>query len=243
MQTEELARRHRPRETHGVSPALEDLAPPPWHLTDSRGRPVSLSSAGYVLIFGNSYELWVGPVSEADMPEIRMAVRPTFVTPPTGPEAITKHGQSYRRLSFRVQPAFSWWRVIKAPYEILGDDLEVECRVASGSERQPSKFLCPLVARKRWTVGILVLVLMGGLAGWIINQLGHLAALLMTPGTASLPDPAQLLAMAQEGPRAWLASMGAAGANVLLALWSNFSQLRQRSQALEQRYRDRHVLR
>src|SRR5581483_8921636 len=81
MQTEELIRREPPRDVRAVSAALQELAPPAWHLTTGKGKPVPLSSAGYVLHFRQSYRIHVeGAVDGGPVPELRLVSVPSFVT-------------------------------------------------------------------------------------------------------------------------------------------------------------------
>src|SRR5947209_3688475 len=61
MKTEEIQRTPRSHDPGEVSRALQELTPLSCTIVDRHGRPVRLSSAGYVLRFGKSYHVRIRP--------------------------------------------------------------------------------------------------------------------------------------------------------------------------------------
>src|SRR5437016_1639532 len=137
MRTEQLVRPDRPRDAHCVSTALEDQTPPAWRLVSSKGKPVMLSSAGFVLHYGQIYQLRVASVSEKEpAPEVHLVSTPPFIERQDGPRTLARHGREFACLSFQVHREIGWLRYYKAPTEILAGDLEIECTSGEGDERR-----------------------------------------------------------------------------------------------------------
>jgi hypothetical protein len=240
MQTEQLQLRERPRDGDSVSPALQDSGPPPWRLTDLKGRPVALSSAGCVLYFGRTYQLRVASFLEPGLPpEFCLVSRPSFVVPQQGSQTVTKHGEEYRCLSFQVRRESGWLQFFKWPYEVRCGDLAIEYSSAENANPRQFEFTCPVVVRTPWTVGIILLLAVGALLGWLISHTETVVRDLIAQGTwpPNLADgwwPG-----IPSSPRFWLWPLTLAIANPILALLSNVSHLWQRSRQLEERFRDR----
>src|SRR6516225_7706458 len=73
MLTEELHRTYKGRDPNEVSRALQELTPRSCVIVDRRNRPVLLSSAGYVLRFGNAYRLQIrAPFRHEDIQAVRI---------------------------------------------------------------------------------------------------------------------------------------------------------------------------
>ncbi|HLN28443.1 MAG TPA: hypothetical protein VK395_11940 [Gemmataceae bacterium] len=237
METEELLRRERPREAGTISPALQELAPPAWELTDSRGRRVPLSSAGYVLYFGRTYQLRVAGRSALGPPgEARLIGFPTCVAGQPNPQTITKHGREYRVLTLKVHRESGWLSIWRFPYEILKGDLTVEC---SEAEQNPPRLEWgfPVVARTPWSLGIVLLLAAGAILGWVLGQLESAARSFFTHGPLSVSNFEDWWQTLQTNPRFWLWPLVIAGLSPLIALTSNILSLKRRTRELELRFR------
>jgi len=237
MQTEELLRRERLREAGSISPALQELAPPAWELTDGRGRKVPLSSAGHVLYFGRTYQLRVAGRSALGPPgDVRLIGFPTCVIGQPNPETTTKHGREYRVLTLKVQREWGWLSIWKFPYEILKGDLTVEC---SEAEQNPPRleWRFPVVARTPWSLGIVLLLAVGAIVGWVLGQLEGAARNFFTHGTMSLRYYEDWWQSLQTNPRFWLWPLVIAALSPLIALTSNILSLKRRTRELEARFR------
>jgi hypothetical protein len=160
MRTEEIQRTPRSRDPNEVSRALQELTPLSCAIVDRRGRPVPLSSAGYVLRFGHSYHLrLLSPFHEEDIQTIRLINPPPFLTvEPELPE-VDEQGRSVRSIPFKVSLDL-WTHMRKLGMGIYSDDLEIVHYFRPGLFREAPAFFCPIVARPRWTV-IIVAVLLG----------------------------------------------------------------------------------
>ena len=235
MQTEQLLRSRRGEDLRGLSPALQERLPTDWYIADSQGRAARLSSAGYVLFFNRTYQLRVaGPVAVTP-PEVRLVSLPSFLKRTDGAETATKHGLTYRCLSFVPRRESSWLRPFSAPYEILCGDLEIEY----GATHSPRPLLiCPVVARTPWSFGIVLLLVAGALAGWFLDQLNSLARNWWTKGAWpwSADDGWWLPFTTQ--PRFWLLPLGLAILNPIAALAKHVVVLGRRCRQLEARYRE-----
>jgi len=240
MQTEQLLRSGRGEDTRGLSPALQARMPAAWDIADSKGRPARLSSAGYVLFFNRAYQLRIaGPAGLP--PQVRLVSLPSFLKRQEGTATATKHGLTYQCQSFVPRRESSWLRPFSAPYEILCGDLEIEYG-AGDAPFPPSVFHCPVVARTPWSIGIIFLLVVGALAGWLLDQVNHLMREWWTKGTWpwSAAEGWELPFTAQ--PRFWLLPLGLAVLNPLLALAKHIVVLGQRSRELEKRYREQNVI-
>jgi hypothetical protein len=239
MQTEQLVRSGRGEDTRGLSPALQARMPAAWFIADSKGRPARLSSAGYVLFLNRTYQLRVAGPANLPPPEVRLVSLPYFLKRQDGTTTATKHGLTYHCQSFVPRSELSWLFFFRGPYEILCGDLEIE--YAAGAAQSPrSVFSCPVVARTPWSIGIILLLVVGALAGWLLDQANHLARDWWTTGTWpwSTPDGWVLPITAQPG--FWLLPLGLAVLNPLLALTKHAVVLQQRSGQLRVRYQERH---
>jgi hypothetical protein len=241
MQTEELVRQTRPVDGLAVSRALQDLVPLSWQVTTERGKPVPLSSAGYVLHFGRTYLFRAAAaVERGPLPDLRLACRPPFVTRRGDARTVSRHGRAVlRALPFAVTRPSGWFGVLKAPYEVFYDDLEVTCTFSD----QPKgvELTCPVVVRMRWGLGFVVLVLLGLLFGTLLAFVPRAWHEYMA-GSGLAADPVQLWVSVRDHPLFWLWPLATAVLNTALGLTLNVGRLWRRSRELQARY-DRRQLR
>ncbi|MBY0527698.1 MAG: hypothetical protein K2R98_30145 [Gemmataceae bacterium] len=242
MRTEEFHRGERLRDTRGASLALQDLMPPAWEVTDPKGKPVRLSSAGYVLFFGRRYELRILMDSDVEpAPDVHLISAPPFFKRQAGLATVVRHGQTYRCLPFKVQSAYGWLRrLFKAPYEILCGDLEVESGAGEIPGRGRIFFSCPVVARMPWSIGLVLLLIVGYLGGWLVGQLGNMLRDCWTRGTWPWSGSEDWWSALPTNPNFWLWPVIIAALNPLACLLTHFYHLWQRSRELESSYRERY---
>jgi hypothetical protein len=222
-------RQERSRDAHRVSTALEDQAPPSWELFATKGKPVTLSSAGFVLHFGQTYQLRVAAFAEGEsVAEIHLISSPPFISRTEGSHTVARHGRDFVCLTFQVHREIGWLRLYKAPAEIRFGDLRIECRGKAGDARV--QFDCPVVARTRWSIGIIILLSFWAVLTWLLGQVEHLASEWFIRGELSW----------QSNPRFWLWPLLLAGVYPLAVMVSHVGRLRQRSQELEARYLGRY---
>jgi hypothetical protein len=238
MRTEELLRGDRPTGTRSASPALQDPVPPEWQLTDAKGRPAPLSSAGYVLHFGHIYELRVAPFADTEAPSaLHLLSAPAFLKRQAGPATLTRHGQTCHCLTFRVQREYGWLRqLFKGPYEIAWGEIEVECSVSDSWGGSRVAFACPVVARTAWSIGLIFLLVVGYLGGWLVGQLGNVLKDCWTRGAWPWNNWQHWW---QDNPQFWLWPLLIAALNPVACLLTHLYRLWQRSGELERRYRQR----
>src|SRR5581483_11647396 len=232
MRTEPIVRPKVLRQRDGVSLALQEVSPPPWQLTDARGRPVHLSSAGYVLHFGRTYHLRVALPEGATAPDLRVVSRPAFLHPAREPHVLAKHGKEYYLLPFTARRELNWHKFFQWPYEVRVGDLEVECGGGDPAAPRRAVLACPVVARTPWTAGIIMLLAAGALLGWLVGQLELLARGGWDHGRWPPEGLWEWWRELQGNPRFWLWPLALAVANPLLALGSNAYHLWQRSRQL-----------
>jgi hypothetical protein len=236
VQTEELVRREQPHDVHGVSPALLELAAPAWQLVNDKGKPVPLSSAGYVLHFGKTYRIRLTALSEEGAPpNVRLISVPPFVQRFVGEAEAAKHGQSTGSVSFRVQS--EWLRLMKVLAGIRYGDLEIEC--TSGEPPQRIEFVCPVVARVRWGLGIVLSLALWALLGLLYGRLESLGKQLLAQGPAQVSNVDNWWAVLPPDLRIWLWLLGLAALYPLATLGWHIYSLRRRSAELEARYQRR----
>lgn len=233
MKTEEIQRTTASHDPLAVSRALQDLTPVSCTIVDRRGKPVPLSAAGYVLRFGSAYHLRVlSPFPEDELHEITVVNAPPFLS--VGPEMreVDEQGRTVRSLPLKV--SLDWWSLWSHLHRfglgINADELEIVQRFRPGLFREASPFLCPVVARPRWTT-LFVLVLIAVLGVLLHKTLGHLFA---------LDTPESLRAFWESMLRwdSWLAVLG-----VTFGLWAfvtflNICFLYQRVRELRQHYEE-----
>jgi hypothetical protein len=229
MRTEELLRREKPRDVYGVSPALLDLGPPDWQLRTSQGKRVPLSAAGYVLHFGHAYQIRLATLEDGPPFELRLVSVPSFVSrlPGTEPGCV----------AFQVRRE-GWQWLFKGPANLHCDAIQLECICGEGADRRRVEFTIPVVARIRWSVGIVCLLVFWAFLWLVYGQLQSLGKSLITSG-----------AWQTDGLGEWWASqhlIEGLGWLVLIAalyplgalVWHVY-QLRQRRAELEASYRQR----
>ena len=167
MKTEEIQRTPKSHDPNEVSRALQELTPLSCVIIDRRGRPVPLSAAGYVLRLGGSYRLQVRPPFPDDEVEsLRIISPPAFLTVERELREFDEHGRSVRTIPFTV--SVGWLaQVLRLNLGVHADDLEVSYHFRLAVLRQPPIYLCPIVARPRWTL-VIVAVVVGLL--WVLVQ-------------------------------------------------------------------------
>lgn len=232
MQTEELRRSGSGQVSGAASPALQDRLPADWLLTDIKGRPVPLSTAGQVLYFRRSYRLWVAGYGPP--PELRPISVPPFLKRQPGPDTAQRHGREYRCLTYRVEPEYGLLSFFRQPYEVRSGDWEMECCPAAGAEGSRTVFVCPVVARAAWSTGIVFLLVFGYLAGWLLQQGLDVTGDCLRRGVWPWEDVPTAWAA---NPRFWLTPILFALLNPLLCVATNLYYLRQRSAELAARFR------
>jgi hypothetical protein len=160
MITEETHRTPRARDPNEVSLALQELTPLSCTIVDRRGRRVRLSSAGYVLRFGKSYRLrFLSSFREEDIAKIRIITPPAFVKVEEELREVDEQGRAIRSIPFKVSLDL-WTHIRKLGMGVYSDHLEVAQNFRQGITDKATTFFCPIVARPRWTV-VLVAVLLG----------------------------------------------------------------------------------
>lgn len=240
MRTEELVLKASPRDPLQLSAALQDLVPHDWQITDERGKRVPLSSAGYVLYFGRRYQLRIAVLTGGeDMPNVTLASYPEFLKLSTEPTTAEKHGRHYHCLPFWVQRRSSWLMPFKGPYEVSWGALDVRCVYGQGADEQRQQFSCPVVARTAWSVGIVLLLVVGAVAGWLLGQGQKLLSDVVTQRNLSWNDVQESMLVLQTTPRFWLWPAIMAVVNPVCAFVMNVGQLRERSKVLEHEHRKR----
>jgi hypothetical protein len=234
MRTEELQRSRRGADTRGVSPALQDRLPSHWLMTDGNGKPAPLSAAGYVVHFGRTYRL--GVAGQGPPPEVRLVSLPPFLKRQPGSETFRRHGREYRCQTFRVRREGGWASFFKWPYEIRVGDLEVECSPPAGSPGSPASYTCPVVARTRWGVGIVVLLIVGYIAGWLLQQSLNVGTDCWRRGVWPWDALGDWWAALEANPRFWLVPLAIAVLNPVACLATHLYWLWRRSAELEARF-------
>jgi hypothetical protein len=241
MRTEDLARPAQRPDSNGPSAALLEHTPPLWYIIDDRDRSVALSLAGSVLHFSRTYKLCVGPITEdsdaasdecAPLPTLRWTSRPTWIEALAGPPTVTKHGKLLACLSFRVRRQLGWWMVYRWLWEIHTDSFEVETAVMGHTDQQRRLVRCPLVARSRWLLSLVLLAVVGAAAfalGELVVRQG--VQVLMALATTGAPsNPWQF---------SWFWPTLGAVASPVLAFANTLWHLTCRSRALQVEFRQR----
>jgi hypothetical protein len=160
MKTEEIQRTRRSRDPNEVSRALQELTPLSCEIVDRRGRPVPLSSAGYVLRFGKSYHVRIVPAfKDEDIKEVRIINPPSFITVENELCELDDRGRRVRAIPFKVSLDL-WTHMRKLGMGVYGDELEIVHYFHPAARREADAVLCPIVARPRWLV-VFVAVLLG----------------------------------------------------------------------------------
>jgi hypothetical protein len=169
MKTEEIRRTLRSGDPNEVSRALQELTPLSCVIVDRRGRPVPLSSAGYVLHFGKSYRLRIRPpFDEDDVESVRIISPPSFLAVEPEVRETDEQGRPVRSIPFRV--SVGWLNQIsRLNMGILSDALDISYNLRPGLFRQPPIYACPIVARPVWTVVIVAVVM--GLFGVLLQRI------------------------------------------------------------------------
>jgi hypothetical protein len=222
MKTEEESIQTRgPR--HAAPASLQELAPLSATIIDSRGRPVPVCSAGFVLRAGRSYRLRIVSPPDADFIGAKIMTPPDFIR--TDAEVPATHqGQRIRDLPFRVRQDLRG-SLLKLG-GLLTDELEVRLHFRGGSGKSPAPLTYPIVVRPGPEL------LLGAL----------LTALLSAAGSLLLPE--LLSAEKTRGVNFWVFA-GFALAGLLLTLILSASilaylQLRHRTRDLLHSFNERY---
>jgi hypothetical protein len=155
--------------TTGISLALQDLAPRSCTLVDAHGKEVPLSSAGYVLRFGQAYRLQViPPFPDADLEEVRILPPPDFVAVQPEVKLLDGQGRSVRTFAFRVQSDSSlyWKRFIP---EVRAGELSIAYKFRPAVDRTVPPHDCPIIVRRGWLMVIVAAVFF--VAGLIVQAM------------------------------------------------------------------------
>jgi hypothetical protein len=235
MKTEEIQRTPSGQDPHAVSRALQELAPLSWTVFDRRGRAVPLSSAGYVLRFGQSYRLCIrSPFADNELQEVAIVSPPPFIQVEQEVPAVDEQGRAVRSVPFKVTQ--DWWSYLThlrwLGIGVAHDELEVVHRFKPGVFREAPSFLCPIVARPRWTVFILWVV--GGL---ILLLLQRILGGLVSP---DWPESLEIMLRTLRSGSFWLWFVGITLAVWLLVTAINLGLLYRRSRELRQHFRARY---
>lgn len=238
MPTEEVSWSDCSLDTDLVSMAFQAAVPPDWLFLDHRDREVPLSSAGYILHFGRQYHICVASLTQDELlPNLRLVRPPMFVEERSPQTEFRKHGQLYRRLSFRVKAGAGWLWILKGPFEILWDDLEVECYTQNREDTGRPKLSLSIVARTPWSVSLVLLLVVWAFLGWVFGQVQKIITDLVTEGFFPLQQ--DWWSILQNNPRYWLWPLGAAVLGPVSAFFNTARRLWQRTQELEVRYQQR----
>ena len=169
MKTEEIQRRPRGRDPNEVSRALQELTPRAWSVVDRRGRAVPLTSAGYVLRFGQAYHLrLVSPFKREDVEQVYIDNPPPFISVQPGRFDREEQGYYVYDLPFKVN-LDPWAHLRRLGMSVLGDDLEVVHGFRPGAYGEAPTFLCPIVVRPRWAT--VIVGVLGGLLFILLEKL------------------------------------------------------------------------
>ncbi len=169
MKTEEIQRTPRSRDPNEVSRALQELTPLSCAIVDRRGRPVPLSSAGYVLRFGRSYRLRIRPpFPDEEIESLRIISPPAFLTLEPELREIDGEGRPVRTIPFTVSGGWLRW-ISRLTRWACTDELEISYHFRPGVLRQPPIFLCPIVARPLWS--LLIIAVLTGLLTVVLERL------------------------------------------------------------------------
>jgi hypothetical protein len=233
MRTEELVRARQRLNGLGVSLALEDRVPPKWGIFDERGEPTSLSSAGYVLHFGHTYELRVAPSAEGErLPDIRLASRPNWVIPVGEARIVEEKGQRYVSLAFEVRRQTSWVWLYYIPREIYSTGLDIEFSNPSSNGSTWIKVVCPVLARSRWLIQLILL----GTLGAMLFAVGDL---LLHHGVRAIYELVTTGEMADPWPIPWIGLVIGGILSPAIALLGNIMHMHSRSRQLQKEFRQR----
>jgi hypothetical protein len=232
MKTEEIQRKPRGRDPNEVARALQELTPRAWSVVDRRGRPVPLTSAGFVLRFGQAYHLrLVSPFKREVVEKVYFENPPPFIS--VMPSRFDKEEQGYDvyDLPFKVN-LDPWANLRRLGTSVLGDDLEVVHGFRPGVYHEAPTFLCPIVVRPRWET-----VIVGVLSGLLFILLEKLLVGLFAPHR-NFQDSIEELLNAFTQRHSWGIFAMLAGAVWLIVNIVNVSLLYRRSRELRQHFRE-----
>jgi hypothetical protein len=232
MKTEEIQRTTRGRDPYEVSRALQDVMPRSWSMLDRHGRPVPLSAAGYVLRFGQAYRLRiVSPFPAEDVEEVKIINPPAFLIAERTLVEKDEQGQLSHTLPFKVTLDL-WTHLRKLGATVYGDDLEVVHYFRPGVFREAQSFLCPIVARPRW--GIIAVAVVVGLLLLILEKLATGFFFPERPILESLRDALERMSRANW----WLQFMSIALTVWLVVTAVNVAFLYKRSRELRAEFKE-----
>ena len=206
-----------------------------WSIVDRRGRVVPLSAAGYVLRFGQAYRLRIiSPFKTEEIQEVRILNPPSFLT--VEPTLIEKdeHGRFVHTMPFRVALDM-WAHMRKLGTSVYGDEIEVVHYFKPGVFRDAQPFICPIVARPRWEVIVVAILL-----GLLFIILEKVTAGFFFP-EKTVQDSIQTLLEALGQGDWWLRFLVAAAAIWLVVNLVNLGLLYKRSRELRAIFRETYL--
>lgn len=149
-----------------VPRSLQELVPQGCQVLDLRGRPVPLSSAGFVLADGHKYRIRCRPPADKDFQDAQILSPPEFLEVGQPIFGADEHSKTFLDFPVRVRKdkAAFITRLGNVRYETL--EINFRFRVESG-KHTPS-YHCPIVVRPGWAFALL------GLFGSLLFLVIHL---------------------------------------------------------------------
>lgn len=240
MKTEEVVRPIPRDYTRSVSRALLELSPRSCVIVDTRGNPVPLSLAGYVLRFGEKYYLQVRmPFEKEEIERVRIDGVPDFATAEVERFDTDRHGRAVRSITFQVKSEFSdlWSQLKKFGVDLRWGELSVVTDFKSDSQRECRPFICPVVVRPRWSI-----VAGGVLAGIVLTFVESVLKELFFADEATLRGASSLFKRLFLRPEAWYLFLTVAGVTAIASYSINICRLYYRSKELRAQFRDNYTL-
>jgi hypothetical protein len=145
--------------------SLQELAPLSATIIDSRGHPVPICSAGFVLRAGRSYRLRIVPPPDPAFVGAKLLNPPDFIRTDSEVSG-TDQGQRVRDLPLRVRQDLRG-SLLKLG-GLLTDELEVRLQFRGGSSKSPPPLTYPIVVRPGPEL------LLGALLGAVLSAAGSL---------------------------------------------------------------------
>lgn len=233
MKTESLVRQERRDDPLAASRALQDLAPAHCTVVDARGKPVALSSAGYVLRPGTSYHVRLVPsCKDSELKEVRIISSPEFLTVDPELDVLDEEGQAIHSLPFHVKGDF-WSQARKLGLDLRCTELQIAQYCPEGSERRFPVFKLPIVVRARWP--ILIGAILAGFIGSLLEKI--ITEMLWSGHAPTGGVRGALYRMVTDGG-SWSWMVGLSVGAVLLVCGFNAWVLYRRSRELRHQFRE-----
>lgn len=212
-----------------VSRALQDLAPYACSILDSKGNPVSLSLAGYVLHAGRKYRLRIVPPPDNDLLDFQIVNEPDFLELGKQLAAVDELGRRVCDVPFRVRRDLG-----AAVYRIgnlRAESLEIHFTFTPASGKHAPSYYCPVVVRPGASL------LFVALLTTLLSTLAPVAVTVLSRGGAASGNFSETLGEWLTDPRLWI--VFAALLLLLLAVYGwTLWQLYQRSRDLRREFRE-----